>query len=64
MGVGQRNEDCERGGMNKIDGEVYCLDHCGVHDDTTDPYGYGEPDCRKSEHRLIYWRERVGDITE
>lgn len=58
------NKERERKGghMAKVEGEVYCLEHCTTHEDTTDPYGYGEADCRKSDHRLIYWRTRNGDI--
>jgi hypothetical protein len=47
--------------VNKIDGVVYCLDHGCVHDDSTDPYGMGYPECRREEHRPVYWRARKGD---
>jgi hypothetical protein len=47
-----------------VEGVVYCLDHGSVHDETTDPYGYGRPDCGKSEHRRVYAALRRGDWPE
>ena len=46
----------------KVEGQVYCLEHGAIHDDTTDPYEYGHPDCHRAEHRLVYWRSRKGDL--
>lgn len=47
----------------RVDGWVWCDDHCGVHEDSTDPYrdGYG---CRKSEHRTLYANRRKYDNPE
>ena len=45
----------------RVEGYVYCLEHGGIHDDTTDPYRYGEPDCKRSEHRPVYAGMRTGD---
>jgi hypothetical protein len=53
-----------RAKMLPIEGVVYCLEHTAVHDDTTDPYGYGEPDCSVKEHRAVLYRARKGDIDE
>lgn len=36
-----------------IDGYVWCDRHGCIHDDTTDPYDYGEPDCRREDHRPV-----------
>lgn len=47
-----------------IDGLIYCLDHGTVHEETTDPYDYGEADCRVSEHRRIQAVSRYGDLTQ
>ena len=46
---------------NKVEGFVWCNDHGVVHERTTDPYGYGKPDCRRVEHRLLYWFNRKDD---
>jgi hypothetical protein len=53
-----------RAKMLLVEGVVYCLEHTAVHDDTTDPYGYGTPDCKEKEHRPVYYRARKGDIDE
>jgi hypothetical protein len=53
-----------RAKMLPVEGVVYCLHHGAVHDDTTDPYRYGEPECSKDEHRPVYYRARKGDIDE
>lgn len=50
----------------RIDREVYCLVHGTVHDETSDPYGYGTEEgrddvCSPAEWRPIYWRARKGD---
>lgn len=54
----------ERSKMLPVEGVVYCLEHGAVHDDTTDPYRYGEPDCKEAEHRPVYYRARKGDVDE
>jgi len=59
-----RNPYLERAKMLPVDGVVYCLEHTAVHDDTTDPYGHGAPDCEAKEHRTVYYRGRKGDIDE
>jgi len=49
------------------EGEVYCLYHGCVHDETTDPYNYGyaesgeRPECLPEDWRRLYWRARKGD---
>lgn len=57
--------------MQRIEGEVYCLEHGCVHDDTLDPYDEGRPSCfdnmwgertKAMVHRPVYWRPRRGDI--
>ncbi len=53
-----------RAKMLPVEGVVYCLEHTAVHDDTTDPYGYGEPDCKVEDHRAVLYRARKGDIDE
>ena len=53
-----------RAKMLPVEGVVYCLEHAAVHDDTTDPYGYGEPDCKVEDHRAVLYRARKGDIDE
>ena len=40
---------------------VWCHTHGTVHEATTDPYDYGEPDCAQKDHRKVYWRTRKGD---
>ncbi len=45
-----------RARLRRIEGYVWCDEHGAVHEDTTDPYGYGEPDCRKVDHRAVYAR--------
>lgn len=64
----------EKSKMLKVEGEVYCLTHTCVHDDTLDPYGYGYPSCLKESegtgmgvtremvHRTLYYRARKGDL--
>lgn len=42
-------------------GWVYCFQHGTVHEDSTDPYDMGEPDCQRSEHRPLYWRAGKDD---
>ena len=60
----ERSPYLERAKMLPIEGVVYCLEHDAVHDDTTDPYDYGKPDCKEKEHRPIYYRGRKGDLDE
>ena len=45
----------------RVEGFVYCHEHNTIHADSTDPYGYGEPDCTKREHRPVYAGMRTGD---
>jgi hypothetical protein len=59
-----RSPYLDRAKMLPVEGIVYCLEHTAVHDDTTDPYDYGKPDCDKKEHRPVYYRGRKGDIDE
>lgn len=51
----------KRGQRVMIEGWVWCHEHGTVHEDTTDPYDYGEPDCTKEEHRPIAWTAKAGD---
>lgn len=51
-----------KGSRVPVDGQVYCLEHTTVHDDTTDPYRYGEPDCKVSDHRKLFWYSKRGDM--
>ena len=53
-----------RAKMLPVDDVIYCLFHTAVHEDTTDPYNSGQPECEKSEHRPVYYRARKGDIDE
>jgi hypothetical protein len=50
--------------MMPIEGVVYCLKHEAVHEDDTDPYDYGTPDCETKDHRTVYYRGRKGDVDE
>jgi hypothetical protein len=45
----------------RVEGEIYCLVHGCVHDDTTDPYQSEDDRCPESCHRPLYWNTRVGD---
>jgi len=47
----------------KVEGQVYCLHHTAVHDDSTLPYGLGDY-CPKSMHRPVYAALRAGDPVE
>ena len=53
--------------MEKVEGEVYCTVHGGIHRRTNDPYDYGyaetgeTPECEEQDWRTLYWRPRVGD---
>lgn len=47
--------------FDRIEGCVWCHIHGSIHENTTDPFGTGEPECRESEHRLVYARTRKGD---
>lgn len=38
----------------EVVGYVWCDIHGGVHNDTTDPYGIGHPDCDRAEHRRLF----------
>ena len=51
----------ESGAMVLAEGLVYCHEHGCVHDNSTDPYGYGQQDCSRTEHRYVYWKARAGD---
>jgi hypothetical protein len=53
-----------RAKMLPVEGVVYCLSHDAVHEDTTDPYDYGTPDCKTKDHRPVYYRGRKGDLDE
>lgn len=48
----------------RVEGYVWCLDHGSIHEDTTDPYGYGagDPDtCTADQHRIVLARMRAAD---
>lgn len=45
----------------RVEGFVYCHEHTTIHVDSTDPYGYGEPDCKRADHRPVYAGMRAGD---
>jgi hypothetical protein len=53
-----------RAKMLPVDKVVYCLFHDAVHEETTDPYDSGQPECEVKEHRPVYYRARKGDIDE
>jgi hypothetical protein len=36
--------------LEYTDDGVYCDEHCSVHDNTADPYNYGEPSCSRVSH--------------
>lgn len=57
----RRYRKAKGGETRKIDGFVYCLTHGEVHEDSTDPYGYGEADCQAADHRQVRVRLRKGD---
>lgn len=60
----------------KVEGMVYCLAHTTVHEDTTDPYGYGYQSClteyngsgvgvtKAQVHRTLFAGLRKGDVDE
>lgn len=59
--------------MVPVEGQVYCLTHGVVHDDTLDPYYEGQPTClqdwgpettRRDVHRAVLYRGKPGDIDE
>lgn len=47
----------------RTEGSVWCTVHGVVHDETTDPYGYGDevPECTREDWRTLYHRPRKGD---
>lgn len=45
----------------RVEGVVYCLVHGSIHRDDGDPYEVGENECRRGEHRTVYFRRREGD---
>ena len=48
--------------MVKVEGWVYCNIECGVHEDSLDPYNYGEDSaCTKAEHRPLFAYSRKWD---
>lgn len=63
----------ERAVKRRVEGVVYCLTHTAVHDDTLDPYDYGEPSClteagvgttKAMVHRTVFVGLRKGDFDE
>jgi hypothetical protein len=54
----------EPGTMVRLPGLVWCSEHLEVHAETVNPYGLvGREDwCHRSNHRLIYYRSRKGDL--
>jgi hypothetical protein len=37
----------KRTSVKKVAGYVWCDTHSCIHEDSTDPYGMGEPDCEE-----------------
>ena len=44
-----------------VEGSVWCDKHCGVHEDSTNPYDCRDDSCSKADHRKLYAHRRKHD---
>jgi hypothetical protein len=47
-----------------VKGYVWCDRQGAIHDDSLDPYDYGEQTCQPADHLKVYRRLRPSEIPE